>query len=234
MILRAPRGHPGSPPQLPGRGRQPQLRGANSFSPGRRGLGLAWLAAQRRGGGVRAAAQGGADAPRPSADSTISALESLCGTGPEEECEPEPEEPQGERKESVVVQLEGRAVEYNLRVSGASTLFTLDVAMPLGITFEEVADDLHPAGGYIVVAEVLEGGGAFGLDIREGDVLRGTTAISMIMTYPAGNLLLGGVGRPKEQQLVFITGRSLTQAISAMRSNADMGDGTLTLILERP
>ena len=73
--------------------------------------------------------------------------------------------------------------------------------------------------------------------MRVGDVLRGTTAVTMGMSYPTWQLMLGGVGTPKMQKQLLPVDAKLPfeQLMAALASNAKegSGNGQVVLLLER-
>jgi len=75
--------------------------------------------------------------------------------------------------------------------------------------------------------------------VRVGDVLRGTTAVTMGMSYPTWQLMLGGVGTPKMQKQLLPVDAKLPfeQLMAALASNANeggaSGNGQVVLLLER-
>jgi len=74
--------------------------------------------------------------------------------------------------------------------TAASVLVQVELGFPLGLVLE--AGEGAPA--VAVVSEVTPGGAADAAQVQVGDVLRAVTAAMMSMTYPPGNLLLGGKG----------------------------------------
>ena len=80
--------------------------------------------------------------------------------------------------------------------------------MPLGMLLEEIT--LPPAAGAdaaangtvaVAVAELFDEGSAISGGVRLGDLVRATTAVTMAMSYPAWQLMLGGVGKPSLQKV---------------------------------
>ncbi|KAK9819260.1 hypothetical protein WJX81_006412 [Elliptochloris bilobata] len=133
----------------------------------------------------------------------------------------------------VQVDVEGafESIEVPL-VAHGSRVLTLDVILPLGLTFEELDE------GSLVVVDVADGSHAGRAGVRTGDILRGTTAVRMQMEYPTANLVFGGVGRPKLKKLLFPTSspsgmRPLVLCMGAIRSNEQL-DNRACLVLERP
>lgn len=123
-----------------------------------------------------------------------------------------------------------------------SELLVMRLDMPLGMLIEEAQP------GRVEVVELAEGGGAYG-KVEPGDVLRATTACMMAMSYPAWQVMLGGVGRPSVQKklLPVAPGQASADSASAaqqtfedvmgaIQSNADGmpgGNGQVILIIER-
>lgn len=128
-----------------------------------------------------------------------------------------------------------------------SELLAVRLDMPLGLLLEEgdVAagsssedTDATPklrATPAVVVADLLEGSAEDG-GVRRGDLVRATTAISMAMSYPAWQLLMGGVGRPTLQKIILPTlGQPFDAVLAAITSNSreQQGNGQVILLLER-
>jgi len=107
--------------------------------------------------------------------------------------------------------------------------------MPLGMLLEE--GDEGELAGAMVVGELLADGAAKAGGVRVGDVLRATTGVSMQMSYPTWQLMMGGVGQPKMQKILFSAqGQPFEQVMAAIASNAreQRGNGQVVLVLERP
>ncbi|KAF8057257.1 hypothetical protein HT031_006065 [Scenedesmus sp. PABB004] len=136
-----------------------------------------------------------------------------------------------DRVASARVDLGDRVEQVAVPLSHADArLVTLSLRFPLGLVLERSAD------GGAVVGELTPGGAADAAGVRLGDALRATTAMAMQMTYPAVNLLLGGVGRPRlVKMLLPAAAVPFPKLLDAVRSNtADAGgDGTVALVLER-
>mmetsp|Transcript_23762 Transcript_23762/g.58978 ORF Transcript_23762/g.58978 Transcript_23762/m.58978 type:complete len:241 (+) Transcript_23762:13-735(+) len=118
------------------------------------------------------------------------------------------------------------------RLDGSS-LLCLRLEMPLGMLIEEVEEDFGPA---VVVEELLDEGSARPGGVRKGDLLRACTACTMAMSYPAWQLMLGGVGRPTMQKVLFPTdGEPFGKVLAAIGSNSyeQRGNGQIVLLLER-
>lgn len=122
----------------------------------------------------------------------------------------------------------------------ASRLLSVRLDMPLGMLLEEdggsTADDaaatLAP-----VVGELLDGGSASSGGVCVGDLLRATTAVKMGMSYPTWQLMLGGVGKPKLQKVLYSTyNEPFETVMAALGSNSQQqqGNGQIILFLERP
>ena len=63
------------------------------------------------------------------------------------------------------------------------------------------------------------------------------TGLTMAMSYPAWQVMLGGVGKPSLQKvLVAADGKPLEYVLSALASNSpeQQGNGQVILLLERP
>lgn len=133
-----------------------------------------------------------------------------------------------------------------LCAGGASRLLVLRMVMPLGLLLEETAP------GRFEAVEVVEEGGAYG-KVQPGDILRATTCVRMAMSYPAWQVVLGGVGRPTAQKLLLQlspagdqgapadggVGRAVPfeEMMAAIQSNAQNspgGNGQIILLVERP
>lgn len=119
---------------------------------------------------------------------------------------------------------------------GTSRLFVLRMKMPLGVLLEETAP------GRFEAVEVVEEGGAFG-KVLPGDILRATTCVRMAMSYPAWQVMLGGVGRPTSQKLLLqlpnpggpnVAFEEMMGAIQSNSENAPGGNGQVILLVERP
>ena len=116
-----------------------------------------------------------------------------------------------------------------------SSLLCVRLDMPLGMLLEEETEgDLR---GSMVVAELLEDGSAKAGGVAVGDVLRATTAMTMQMSYPTWQLMMGGVGQPRLQKVLLPTDKEPFEAVmGGIASNARerQGNGQLVLVLERP
>ena len=103
--------------------------------------------------------------------------------------------------------------------------------LPLGLLLEEEAPNV------VRVIELLDGGSASAGGVRVGDALRGMTAVTMGMSYPTWQLMLGGVGTPKLQKMLIPVDAKLPfeQVMAALGSNAReaQGNGQVILLLER-
>tara|TARA_B100000524_G_C23619835_1_gene359253 strand:+ start:568 stop:1227 length:660 start_codon:yes stop_codon:yes gene_type:complete len=95
-----------------------------------------------------------------------------------------------------------------------SELICVRLEMPLGMLLEEttVEDSTAPTGADAPplvnvpkVAELFETGSALGGGVIAGDMIRATTALVMGMSYPAWQLMLGGVGTPTMQKQLVNT-----------------------------
>jgi hypothetical protein len=114
-----------------------------------------------------------------------------------------------------------------------SSLLCTRLNMPLGMLLEEAEDD---ASGALVVAELVDGAAKEG-GVQVGDLLRATTGVSMQMSYPTWQLMMGGVGRPTLQKILMATeGEPFERVMAAIASNAreQQGNGQVVLVLERP
>lgn len=121
---------------------------------------------------------------------------------------------------------------------GTSCLLVLRMKMPLGLLLEETAP------GRFEAVEVVEEGGAYG-KVLPGDILRGTTCVRMAMSYPAWQVMLGGVGRPSMQKLLVQFGgpdgagptvsfEEMMGAVQSNSQNSQGGNGQVILLVERP
>ena len=116
-----------------------------------------------------------------------------------------------------------------------SQLLSVRLDLPLGMLLEEDAAG-ESVVATVVVAELLEGGSAREGGLQVGDLLRATTAMSMAMSYPTWNLLLGGVGRPSFQKVLLTTeGEPFEKIMQALGSNSVEagGNGQVVLFIER-
>jgi len=126
---------------------------------------------------------------------------------------------------------------------GTSTLLCARLDMPLGMVLEEEdvdADAKVPGLGpqQLRVVEVYDGGAAAAGGIVPGDLVRGTTFVTMGMSYPTWQLIAGGVGRPTlQKQWMPTLGQSFDQVMTAIGSNSreggNQGNGQIVLLLER-
>ena len=128
-------------------------------------------------------------------------------------------------------------VELEVR-SATSRLTRATMKSPLGIVFEDVDGD-------IAVVEFYDESdlGPRGRGIREGDVLRATSAMIPEMRYPKLNVIGGGVGRPgwrrvmytcaSSQSTVTLDDATFDQAMKAIGSNAKAGNYDVELVFER-
>jgi len=117
-----------------------------------------------------------------------------------------------------------------------SSLLSARLELPLGMLLEEEASAAE-APPRLVVAELLKGGSAREGGLLEGDLLRATTAMSMAMSYPTWNLLLGGVGRPSFQKVLLPTeNEPFEKVMQALGSNSQEagGNGQVIIFIERP
>ena len=117
----------------------------------------------------------------------------------------------------------------------ASSLLCVRLDMPLGMLLEE--EETGALSGAMVVGECLEEGSAQAGGVREGDVLRATTACSMQMSYPTWQLMMGGVGQPRLQKILFAAqDEPFEKVMAAIASNMreQQGNGQVVLLLERP
>ena len=127
-------------------------------------------------------------------------------------------------------------VELEVR-SATSRLTRATMKSPLGIVFEDVDGD-------IAVVEFYDESdlGPRGRGIREGDVLRATSAMIPEMRYPKLNVIGGGVGRPGWRRVMYTCASSqdgnlddvtFDQAMKAIGSNAKAGNYDVELVFER-
>ena len=117
-------------------------------------------------------------------------------------------------------------------LSAETQLLCARLDMPLGLLLEEDEP------GVVRVLELLDGGSAASGGVRVGDALRGMTAVTMGMSYPTWQLMLGGVGTPRMQKRLIPVDEKLPfeQLMAALGSNAReaQGNGQIILLLERP
>jgi hypothetical protein len=125
---------------------------------------------------------------------------------------------------------------------GPSELFVLRMKMPLGVLIEETAPVRFEA------IEIVPEGGAYGR-VQPGDVLRATTCVRMAMSYPAWQVMLGGVGRPTAQKKLLelslpptasrmdgapaVTFEEMMGAIQSNSEASPGGNGQVILLVER-
>jgi hypothetical protein len=111
-----------------------------------------------------------------------------------------------------------------------SDLLCMRLDMPLAMLLEENDD------AAVEVLELLDGGSAREGGVREGDLLRATTAVTMAMSYPTWQLMMGGVGKPSLQKVLFSTqGEPFEKVMAAIASNSreQQGNGQAVLFIER-
>ena len=127
-----------------------------------------------------------------------------------------------------------------------SQLLSVRLDMPLGMLLEETdvpphnklqdeAVSVKPARA-VVVAELLEGSSAAAGGVKEGDLIRATTAVKMAMSYPTWQLMMGGIGKPTLQKVLFpIEGQDFEAVMAALASNSkqQQGNGQVVLFIER-
>ena len=116
----------------------------------------------------------------------------------------------------------------------SSTLLCVRLEMPLGMILEEA--ESGTAAGAPFVAELLDDSNAGKGGVEVGDVIRASTAVTMGMSYPAWQLIMGGVGRPQLQKVLMPTkGEPFEKVMAAVTSNSAQmqGNGQIVLILER-
>jgi hypothetical protein len=198
-----------------------------------------------------AAAADGAPEPRALSDS-LAALDRLCGApdqAPDECATAELAPPSAEPVvRSVELTLPGddgapRPVSVSFRLAGASSrLLVAPLSLPLGLVFEESSLGCE-------LVEILPDGSAAAAAadaasavprLQPGDTLRAATACVTAMEYSAGNLLGGGVGRPRTRVVVLRVDEvqawsdaSFGRALAGIQSNARAGRREVTLVLER-
>jgi len=105
-----------------------------------------------------------------------------------------------------------------------STVFSCQLNNPLGCVLEE--DDQS---GAVLVLEIIGDGNAANAGIAVGDMIRAVSACKSIMTYPPGNLLLGGIGRPgvKKQMIPLSTGTIDIDDVPVVSGNLDTAVGAI-------
>lgn len=127
--------------------------------------------------------------------------------------------------------------------AGSSRLLVLRMSMPLGLLLEETAP------GRFEAVETVPEGGAYG-KVQPGDILRATTCVRMAMSYPAWQVMLGGVGRPTAQKKLLqlspaadqsggpaggaVSFEEMMAAIQSNSQNSPGGNGQVILLVERP
>mmetsp|Transcript_66223 Transcript_66223/g.181556 ORF Transcript_66223/g.181556 Transcript_66223/m.181556 type:complete len:238 (+) Transcript_66223:88-801(+) len=116
-----------------------------------------------------------------------------------------------------------------------SQLLCLRLDLPLGMLLEESeAADGRP--GAPAVVELFDVGSAITSGVRKGDVVRATTACKMQMATPTWQLMLGGIGRPTMQKMIYVTDdQPFETVLAAISSNSreQQGNGQIVLLLER-
>lgn len=83
----------------------------------------------------------------------------------------------------------------------------------------------------IIVAEVFADSSAQRGGVLAGDLVRASTFMSMGMSYPAWQLMMGGIGKPTLQKALMPTaGAPFDQVLAAIASNAreQQGNGQVT------
>ena len=117
-----------------------------------------------------------------------------------------------------------------------SSLLCVRLDLPLGMLLEQEEGE-GPTAGAMVVGELLDDGSARAGGVLVGDLLRATTAVSMQMSYPTWQLMMGGVGRPQLQKILFPTASEpFEKVMAALGSNSreQQGNGQVVLLIERP
>ena len=119
-----------------------------------------------------------------------------------------------------------------------SQLHCVRLEQPLGLLLEQESQaEQGSASAAVVVVDVLDEGSARGGGVLRGDLVRAVTGLTMAMSYPAWQVMLGGVGKPSLQKvLVAADGKPLEYVLSALASNSpeQQGNGQVILLLERP
>ena len=71
--------------------------------------------------------------------------------------------------------------------------------------------------------------------VKQGDIVRATTACQTTMETPTWQLLAGGIGQPKTKRFVYLVdGRPLEEVLNAVGSNRmDVQGRDVWLVLER-
>lgn len=158
---------------------------------------------------------------------------------------PEPEEAPAElgvtREAEVWLAGQEEPVVVKLPVASASRRI-VRVVVPaeerragLGAVLED-----DPERRLVFVADLEEDSPLRKAGARPGDVLRATSAAVQEMEYGAGNVLLGGIGRPTTKQVLFVvavedrwTPTTFPGALEALSSNRLVPSESLVLLLER-
>ena len=135
---------------------------------------------------------------------------------------------QQQQQETISLDTGGQVEQLVVTVPAGARLVRADLRFPLGVVFEAAA-----GGAQSVVAEVAPGGAADAAGVRAGDVLCALSAAAMRMTFPAAQLMLGGVGRPKLMRALVPAAGGFAKAMDFLRSNKRLGD-EVTLFLWRP
>ncbi|KAL3925349.1 MAG: hypothetical protein SGPRY_003668 [Prymnesium sp.] len=116
-----------------------------------------------------------------------------------------------------------------------SELLCVRLDLPLGMLLEEVSLEGQTRPGAAVV-ELFDVGSAITSGVCKGDVVRATTACKMGMATPTWQLMLGGIGRPTMQKILYVTdGQPFETVLAAISSNSreQQGNGQIVLLLER-
>lgn len=117
----------------------------------------------------------------------------------------------------------------------ASELVAVRLDLPMGLVLVQESEPETDASP-VVVEELLDGGSAREGGVLPGDVVRACSGCSMAMSYPAWQVMLGGVGRPTLQKvMVMCDGKPLEYVLGAVGSNSveSGGNGQVILLLER-
>jgi len=115
-----------------------------------------------------------------------------------------------------------------------SSLLCVRLDLPLGMLLEET--ETADGASAPAVVELFDIGSAVTSGVRKGDVVRAATACKMQMATPTWQLMLGGIGRPTMQKMLYVTdGEPFETVLAAISSNSreQQGNGQIVLLVER-
>mmetsp|Transcript_1560 Transcript_1560/g.3292 ORF Transcript_1560/g.3292 Transcript_1560/m.3292 type:complete len:248 (-) Transcript_1560:187-930(-) len=114
----------------------------------------------------------------------------------------------------------------------SSQILAVEALLPLGLVLGEHETIV----GATSVDEVDGTGNAGSAGIMPGDVLRACTACQVSMSMPTWQLMMGGIGQPKTQRMMFsVDGKPFEEVMEAVSSNRmDQDMNPVVLVVERP